>query len=314
MSSQLVKVVDFLRVLAAALVCVAAPTLFAADRQCAQPTQLATLIAESDAHHGKAFWVVAYATIEFENMTICPSETERRTQSCLWLTIDDGPFDTDADHTRYRSKLKAWEQFTLQTVAIRATFDKNSRGHFGMWPGGLVSVAEVLGHDGGWDFRANAAVPKSKCVAAYRLPKQPADRRAMISGNQKLQRGDIDGAISDFGHAIALAPGNGGYYLIRANAHERKRDYAGAIADYTRAIEIARTDKDILYTMRGAAKEQLGDLRDAIADYSRAIELNPNDADAYRRRGNTKNKLGDARGAAVDLAAATRLERKNGSP
>jgi tetratricopeptide (TPR) repeat protein len=39
---------------------------------------------------------------------------------------------------------------------------------------------------------------------------------------------------------------------------------------------------------RGYAKKRLGDKKGAIADYTKAIELNPQYADAYYSRGNAK--------------------------
>lgn len=108
---------------------------------------LASLIANPVTYHGKAVSVVAYVTIEFENMTACPSkddtEFSHSIKHCLWLTIDDGPFKTDADYERYQTKLQAWQRFNRQRVVLRANFDKTEKGHFSMWPGGLGKVCDV---------------------------------------------------------------------------------------------------------------------------------------------------------------------------
>lgn len=283
------------------------PVLAAPVEKCGEPVPLAKLIANPDAYHGKAMWVVAYVTIDFENTTACSSENETQAKSCLWLDIDDGPYKTDQDHARYQSKLQTWQQFNLQTVAIRATFDKTLKGYFNMWPGGLGNVTEASGHQGGWNFTTNAAAPRTACVGALPVSKESNGRRWMRLGNLKLRNGDYDGAIADFSRAISFEPSNSGYYLIRANAKERKRDYAGATADYTRAIEFAREDKDVIYIVRAEAREQAGDLDGAIADYTRAIGINPKFADAYHGRGLAKRKKGDASGAAADLARARQL-------
>jgi tetratricopeptide (TPR) repeat protein len=300
-------------ILLAALLCATASVLAAATNQeCGERVSLARLIANPDAYHGKALWVVAYVTIDFENMTACSSEKETQAKSCLWLDIDDGPHKTDQDYARYESKLQIWNRFNLQTVAIRATFDKNLKGHFGMWPAGLRNVTEVSGHQGGWTFTSNAVVPRTACVGE--LPKESSTHRWMRLGNLKLRNGDYDGAIADFNRAIALEPSNGGYYLIRANTKERKRDYPDAIADYTLAIEFAREDKDVIYIVRAEAREQAGDLDGAISDYTRAIEISPKFADAYHGRGIAKQKKGDAKGAAADLARAKQLTPAQSRP
>ena len=151
-------------ILFAALLCATASVFAAApdpDPECGERVSLAGLIANPDAYHGKALWVVAHVTVDFENMTACPSENETQAKGCLWLDIDDGPYKTDQDYARYESKLQIWKQFNLQTVAIRATFDKTLKGHFSMWPGGLGNVTEVSGHQVGWNFTTNAAAPRT---------------------------------------------------------------------------------------------------------------------------------------------------------
>ena len=133
------------------------------DQKCEEPVSLAQLIGNPDAYHGKALWVVAHVTIEFENMTACPSATATQMKQCLWLQIDDGPYNTDQDYARYQSKRNVWEQYGHQTVAIHTTFDKTERGHFSMWPGGLRRVTEMSGSRNGWRFTANAIVPRAAC-------------------------------------------------------------------------------------------------------------------------------------------------------
>ncbi len=250
------------------------PVLAATNAVCGEPVPLAQLIANPDAHHGKTMWIVADVTVEFENMTACVPGKPKDRKNCLWLTVDDGPYKTDQDYARYQSKLKTWQAYSYQTVAIQATFDKSSTGHFGMWPGGLRSVAEVLGYEGGWNFSTRAAVPRGACVAKFQLPKQPEDQRAMISGNLKLRKKDIDGAIADFNRAISINPSNSGYYVIRANAKERKRDYDGGIADCTQAIKLSPKDAGG-YHCRGVMKQKKGDTKGAEADFARGKALEP---------------------------------------
>ena len=54
------------------------------------------------------------------------------------------------------------------------------------------------------------------------------------------------------------------------------------------------------YTNQGNAKGFLGDYHGAIADYSRAIELKPDEAEVYFLRGVAKEGLGDYDGAIAD--------------
>jgi tetratricopeptide (TPR) repeat protein len=60
-----------------------------------------------------------------------------------------------------------------------------------------------------------------------------------------------------------------------AIAKEVLNDFDGAIADYSKVIEL-KPDADF-YVRRGAAEEQKGDLTVALADYKKALELRPAD-------------------------------------
>lgn len=81
------------------------------------------------------------------------------------------------------------------------------------------------------------------------------------------------------------------------------RDYYGAIADYTKAIELSPNSADN-YFNRGNEKAYLKDYYGAIADYTKAIELDPNYGIAYFTRGASKEKLGDMSGACSDYKIA----------
>lgn len=298
------------------LLCVVFPVWASGQNtECGETVLLEKLIANPDTYQGKTVWVRAYVSIDFENMTACPPEKDSMIEHCLWLDIAGGSYDENQDYVRYESKLKIWQQrYNYQTVAIRATFDKTLKGHFSMWPGGLKDVTEVQGSEHGWSFSKNATVPRSSCVAAMQLPKEPGSHRWMRLGNLKLQDRDYDGAIADFSRAILLEPSNVGYYLIRGNTKNKKRDYFGAIADYTYAIENERDDKDVMYVIRAEVKEQAGDLDGAIADYTRAIEISPKFADAYRGRGLLRKKKGDSKGAASDMGQSAKFSPAQSLP
>jgi tetratricopeptide (TPR) repeat protein len=61
------------------------------------------------------------------------------------------------------------------------------------------------------------------------------------------------------------------------------------------------------YLMRGNANREKRDYTGAIADYTRVNEIKPKIADAYRSRSLVKHKKGDTRGATADLARAKQL-------
>ena len=137
-------------------------------------------------------------------------------------------------------------------------------------------------------------------------PDEP-DEDLVNRGIEKGKEGDLDGAIADFTRAIELNPKDDAPYYNRAQAKRLKKDTAGAIADYTQAIELGSTNP-AAYNNRGNARAENNDRDGAIADYTRAIELKPDYARAYYNRAVTKEAKGDKTGADADFKMAAKLD------
>ncbi|WP_083862889.1 tetratricopeptide repeat protein [Calothrix sp. PCC 7507] len=80
------------------------------------------------------------------------------------------------------------------------------------------------------------------------------------------------------------------------------RNYQGAIADYTKVIQLSPSAN--AYSDRGFALAALSKYREAIADYDRAISLVPKHYTAHYGRGLARVNLGDKKGALSDLQRA----------
>lgn len=61
------------------------------------------------------------------------------------------------------------------------------------------------------------------------------------------------------------------------------------------------------YYNKGTAKVDLQDYSGAIAEFTKAIEINPLDAEAYMKRGEAKNALRDYQGSRADTKKATEI-------
>jgi tetratricopeptide (TPR) repeat protein len=136
-----------------------------------------------------------------------------------------------------------------------------------------------------------------------------------VSGNQKYEAGDFQGALADYNQTIALNPNYTYAYNNRGALKEEKlNDLQGALADYNRAITLDPNFTDAYYN-RGTLKHfKLNDIPGALADYNRSIAIDPNFAKAYGARGVLKNyKLNDRQGAIVDYRQALRLFRQQGN-
>lgn len=89
-----------------------------------------------------------------------------------------------------------------------------------------------------------------------------------------------------------------------------KKDYNGAIAEYTKIIEESYSSSSRrvssypfnIYIARGLAKDSLQDFKGAIDDYTTAIEKSiGHDAEPYIKRGLSKISLKDYEGAIADF-------------
>ncbi len=121
---------------------------------------------------------------------------------------------------------------------------------------------------------------------------------------------NINDAISDFTMAIELSPKYVYAYYYRGWAKEKLGDYSGAIADYTKAIELDTTTKHqysdcSAYIHRGDLKKKLGDNAGAQEDYQKAlIKFDSDTIVNHIYRGDLNQLLGDYTGALSDYTKA----------
>src|SRR5258708_10334382 len=111
-------------------------------------------------------------------------------------------------------------------------------------------------------------------------------------GIEKVKKGDPNGAIADFTKAIEIDPRYTSAYLNRGIERARKGDRDGAIADYTKAVEIDPLKASGYYN-RGNALDHNGHHDRAIADYTKAIEIDSRDTSTYLNPGVPSNKKPD---------------------
>ena len=96
-------------------------------------------------------------------------------------------------------------------------------------------------------------------------------------GQEKLE--DHDGAIADYTRAIELDGSNPVYFDNRALSKTEKGDHSGAIEDYSASIELYPSDPETYY-QRGLVKMGMNNKYDACLDFKRAEELGSIDAKA----------------------------------
>ena len=109
-------------------------------------------------------------------------------------------------------------------------------------------------------------------------------------GTAYVNLGRYEEAIANFNTAIEISPIQTGFYYERGWAKLLLGEYRAAIPDFTHVIENISED-NYLYNRacanRGVAYSRLGDDENALADFSRAIELAPRERNYYTNRGFT---------------------------
>lgn len=152
--------------------------------------------------------------------------------------------------------------------------------------------------------RAQELFKKSEQPAPSPSPEQAAETLNK-SGFDKYLHSDYDGAIADYTKAIELNPKYSEAYCNRGNAKLLKRDYDGAYADGNQAIALDPKNADA-YSVRGQAKSGKSDYDGAIADFSQAISLSPSSS-YFTHRGIAKKTKHDLDGAIADFTKAIEL-------
>ena len=134
---------------------------------------------------------------------------------------------------------------------------------------------------------AKAALALSFLVAPCVAQTPRAAQDHFNRGESLYQKGDFEGAIADFTKAIEISS--------RLDNRDWKGDagFAGARSNFdkVRALDPLAA---AAYANRGLARYQLRDYEGAIADYDRALAINPRLSMAYNNRGIARYTMKDS--------------------
>lgn len=127
-------------------------------------------------------------------------------------------------------------------------------------------------------------------------------------GISRFEKHDFDGAIADFTKAIELNGHQLEYcHYFRGIALYKRGRSEEAIADLNKAITLKQHPR--FYADRGSLLGQRGDLDGAMADLDKAIELEPKFAKAYGDRGIVHVMRGEDAAAESDFKRCFELDK-----
>ena len=131
--------------------------------------------------------------------------------------------------------------------------------------------------------------------------------RLNIKGSNSAESNYLTKKLDIYNAYIDLHPDNTDARYYRADLRIDLNDFKGAIADYTKVIELRPTSDS--YAKRAELYYDLGDFKHAITDYSAALS-SEKDKNYYNKRGEANFKLGKNTSALLDFNAAIRMDDK----
>jgi tetratricopeptide (TPR) repeat protein len=123
------------------------------------------------------------------------------------------------------------------------------------------------------------------CSFALAYEALAAETRAATHVNRGvlyLRRKDVENALRDFAHALALRPSLAEANVNRGAALILKGDYTDAVAALTAGLEAGPKDPHEAHYNRALALEQLDDYASAYKDLRTALDLKPGWPEAER--------------------------------
>lgn len=202
---------------------------------------------------------------------------------------------------------------------VRATRDAlNAKGF-------AVQLVEIAGHDH-WYYDLAPRINQTawNFLKTFELSGEPVYQEQKFSSGNKTsekgleqynlgvkrqQSGDNAGAIAAYTRAIEFDNKYGDAYNNRGVAYLSQQDYAAAVADFSRSLELAPSEA--AYNNRGSIYFSQAKFEESIADFTAAIKMKPS-AESYVNRGVGYQRTNHDDLALADYEAAIKLKPQFG--
>ena len=170
----------------------------------------------------------------------------------------------------------------------------------------LVALALLVSRRRDEPPRPASAAP----VASSARAAPPAPAASLDEGERLFKKGDYPGAVAAFTRAIELDGASAQAFLRRAAVRTLQADPEGALADLDRAIALDPASAE-LFCSRGAIERKLGARDRAAADFDRALALDPRYFASFLGRALLRRDAGDLAGAEADTDRAIELDPRS---
>src|SRR5262249_23214338 len=169
-----------------------------------------------------------------------------------------------------------------------------------------ISIAAMSGGELGMKFHpiAEAALTLSLLAAPCLAQTPRAAQDHFNRGGSLYQKGDFEGAIADFTKAIEISS------RLDNRDWQSGAGFGGGATNFAKG-EVLDPLAAAGYANGGLARIKLGDYEGAIADCDHAIAINPRLYDAYNNRGVARYALKDYDRAIVDYDRAIAINPRN---
>jgi tetratricopeptide (TPR) repeat protein len=137
----------------------------------------------------------------------------------------------------------------------------------------------------GTAFTGVLVLAATTVVISIRTSNAKSVDKLLTQAQTQFEQGKYSTSIEIFAGAIKIDPQNINAYIGRGNARSYLKDYKGAIADYTKAINIS-SNLPVAYMNRAVVNCALGNKQNSINDYQQAISI-------YKKLG-AKNEIRQA--------------------
>ncbi len=177
---------------------------------------------------------------------------------------------------------------------------------------GVMNIAKGIKDKGCLDLKKAGTAGSAKAKELFDKNACSDIAQAFITaGDSKFDSKDYAGALADYTSAVQLNKDSFDAFLKRGKCNVQLKKYAKAISDYDKALKIKQDTVQVLY-LRGLAYNASENFVLAFNDFSCVIRIEPNNYDSYMNRAYACEGMQKFRSAIYDYSECVRIKPEDG--